>query len=660
MSTRSRRRASFGTLWVVVLAALTAFALIQRGFDDGSRGPLLAGLAFAGVGVGLLLRWRWARPLGALCFAALAATLGASLVAGWVRVEYASVLSLLVSGWAAFFLLSTRRRHDPPPDRGRLLAFGVALAVCVALAALLARLGAPTWLSLLTLWLALGFYEWRYAPRVGRWLAGALAPRPPDIDDAHAATFRAARLALARGDHHRVLALAARLPRTRTAVILDGLARMEIALAGQGPEHVLWSGDWVAAPALGPDIAAAAAALDVAARAAARVALLDALCADVTDDRPGFTRDFEPALGALSGRTFPGQPPASFVTWWQEQRPLLVGPAAATWATLRFIDAWCMEAAAGVARRFADPEVAELAALAAAVATPLDSSPAPALVSARMRALMLAPRVADELGLLLVGSPLSRELGTRDLVARLRLRLRLVDLVRRLWPAYQDALSTTRPFLLHVLTDCGARIAESVARFDAWWVDRRADQERFDDELGAAFLAVEAGDWELAEHAFQAATDAWPERQAGRFGLALGVEQRGAADEAQAVLETLVADEPGEALWRMKLGDLDLHRGDLQGALAHLEHAARLGGFVHGLSLRLGIVLSRLGRMDEARLHLEAELGPDATPEDVRGLAETIARLPVATAAAGAALDPSRLLFEDDDPGDDGPPPTFH
>ncbi len=667
----SRRRtgSSLGPLLIATLCGLTAWALVERGLSGSTPLPVAVGLAFAIAGLGVLMRWRLAPLLAGVCFGVLAGGHLLSLVMGWVAVTATGVLSVVVWVWASFYLFSRRARRDlterrPPPDRSELGSFAIAVLLSTTVAGALITLGLAPWAAMIGFFVVFLVYERRFARVVSRWLEGAVGRRPRDIDAAHARTFRAARFALGRGDFDRAERLAAGLPDSASSQLFRRVVRAERAIAGDGIEHIVFSGDWVVAPVALPRINDELPAFDVHGAVVDRVALLDELCRDRASARPAFARDFDRLLPTLSGRIIGRPDHTSYLRWWEASRASCA-EAPITWATLRFIDAWCIEAAVAVAERGEDALLIELARLAAAVAT----APGTAGVDDEDRSpsLMLAPSVADEVGLLLVGAPLSRELGTGELVKRLRLRLQLVDRVRELWPTYADILSTTKPFLLHVLTDCGARIAQSVEAFDVWWASHAEEQARFDQHLEAGLLAAWTADWELAEHGFAQAVEAWPARQCARFNLAMSHEHMGRYDEEAALLHQLVEEEPGEALWRMKLGDVDLHRGDLLGALAHLEDAARLGGFVHGLSLRMGVVLARLGRFDEARLHLQAELGPDADPGDLSGLTEAINRVP--SQAAGivglpvqpdASADAPAELERDDDGGDDEPPPTFH
>lgn len=408
---------------------------------------------------------------------------------------------------------------------------------------------------------------------------------------------------------------------------------------------------------------------------ATRADLIDDLCADAVSRRPAFEAERGPAIRQLEGADAPVRA-VQLAEWWAARRDRQTGRAAMTWAALRLLDGWCFKAAQEASRNSGDPELVELIDLAAAAASPVAEGEEP---SWRLKTLIHAPHFADELGLLLVGAPVVQELGAQEIASRLRRREALVERTCELWPRYGDALSTTRPFVLHLLTDCGARHSADVPRFERWWAGHRETQRTFTHEMSAGLLSVQAGDWELAEHAFRDAMTAWPERQCARFGLAVSLEARGNFAAAEALVRQLKGEEPDEPLWHMKLGDIRVLQGDFLGALTHLERASELGPFLPGLNMRMGVVLARLGRGGEAMLHLRAEMGQDVDVEQLEQVTAALSSPSVSRRTAsraepdtraldlrwpGAADDRDDALGDDDqhvdDLTDDEEEPLFH
>jgi len=387
-----------------------------------------------------------------------------------------------------------------------------------------------------------------------------------------------------------------------SARTLSGLITLGNALRQDLLTRILWCPGFEAPKGVDEVVCVALETADAVAMVQERAELIDLLLADRRRHRPVFGHAL---AGALQDLTGVADKDVDLERWWAARRPHATGEPAQRWAFARMLDAWCLESARKIATGHPDWQLREAADLAVAATTVKQWDSLAEALKAMGAQWALLPRVADEMGLLLIDSRLPQLMGTGRLVERLRRRLTMVEYVNAMWQECDDALSTTGPFLGAALTGAPEAHAGSSAAFAEWWRDERPRQTAFEEHFQAGMLAAGIAQWDSAEVAFAQACKDQPERQCAQSNHATALIRLRRFEEADTILIRLVADEPEESLWRVQRGDTLLAREMTADALACYERAQALGNNSPSLSLRLGVCLLQLGRKQEARFYLD-------------------------------------------------------
>jgi tetratricopeptide (TPR) repeat protein len=605
---------------------------------------------FAGA-MFVILAWSSAAPISRTIFGLLGALLIASAaglyrMAQWARVTAGAILLLnavlqaiafrkgfdlaralrtsLNLIWGIYLFLPSTRRMFAASASGRfnrtgclvqlifllLIVGSVMLSVTVPLPKAVSM---PIVIVCLAVW---GFYE----DRITVALTSRFGPRPEDLDRPAWSAFRPAYDAWRAKNPSLAEKGLAPLPGTLSVRILRGLIRMDRARIGTGLDRILYDNDYVAESSLRESVLEECRTPDLEDRIAARAALVDDLLEDDGRAYPLFATDLDARLQSITGRIFLSNVESQHRESWAKSRPSCTGERRREWMTVRLWDAQCPEAAAEVARSVKRPGFAELAGVIASLELG-GAGVSEGWLLLNASTLCLLPVPADSACLLHLDSPYMAALSAETVSSRLTARIEYISLLRRLREEYPCESRIEIPWLLALLVGQPVGMVRRTDRFERWWAEHRAAQHQFDGAFVTGLEAARREEWDRAEQAFAEAAGAWSERTCAVYNRALALLQLSRAAEAEAIFRALAAKEPGEAAYRMRIGDACRAAGRGREALEAYREAARLGGLEEEVRLRLGMTLATEGREDEAARELDAAAGPDADPEKLEGLA---------------------------------------
>lgn len=138
--------------------------------------------------------------------------------------------------------------------------------------------------------------------------------------------------------------------------------------------------------------------------------------------------------------------------------------------------------------------------------------------------------------------------------------------------------------------------------------DLQSARERFPEDrelaLGAVRLLVDADRDEAAREAIQTTFESWGDDSFAVHSLALLAMQIGAWDDARIYLERLLAMDERTSMAHYYLGRIAEQDADCTAALRHYIKVGR-GDHRFDAELRAAECMARLGRLDEARVHLD-------------------------------------------------------
>ncbi len=149
----------------------------------------------------------------------------------------------------------------------------------------------------------------------------------------------------------------------------------------------------------------------------------------------------------------------------------------------------------------------------------------------------------------------------------------------------------------------------------------KRDPDLEEARLGLAEALLNERDLAGAAEAFQAVLARRPDHVAAHIGLGRVASGRGDGEEAIRHLDRALALAPGDVQGLAERASVDLDRGDLASAMTRLDRAARLDPNDLTLRYRRSLVLTRLGRHDEARAEREAVMRlreADARLQEIR------------------------------------------
>lgn len=138
--------------------------------------------------------------------------------------------------------------------------------------------------------------------------------------------------------------------------------------------------------------------------------------------------------------------------------------------------------------------------------------------------------------------------------------------------------------------------------------DLQSARERFPEDrelaLGVVRLLVDADRDEAAREAIQTTFESWGDDSFAVHSLALLAMQIGAWDDARIYLERLLAMDERTSMAHYYLGRIAEQDADCTAALRHYIKVGR-GDHRFDAELRAAECMARLGRLDEARVHLD-------------------------------------------------------
>jgi tetratricopeptide (TPR) repeat protein len=144
------------------------------------------------------------------------------------------------------------------------------------------------------------------------------------------------------------------------------------------------------------------------------------------------------------------------------------------------------------------------------------------------------------------------------------------------------------------------------------------DPDFADADVNLGNLHLAGGEADLAELDYRAALKAKPEHPVARYDLALLLSKTGGLDEAERLLEKLVAAGPGasDGEAHALLGRVLLRRGNLPAARAALERALALDATLAAAETDLGVVRLEQGDLEAARATFDRVIArkPDYAP----------------------------------------------
>jgi hypothetical protein len=485
-------------------------------------------------------------------------------------------------------------------------------------------------ISITTYVAALTFFALMPGTRFRHWLAdrGALLRRGPDgLTRAQRQTIRDALRLWRMADPRSAAKVLAALPDSRDVRIVRGLLNASNPRANGIEDRplltrVLTNADWSPASddaaAIGLEIIAA----PIEAMAESRAQLIDAIVDAAQAPHVLTAADIEEALHTTTGQAF--DHPREAAEWWTRTRPLCTGDEALAWAVARLGEAQCLSAGETVAQRSNDPLLLEMATLSHVLDELASGRPEFDWLEGHTWSFALVPEMADMQGLLLLDSPFIAVNGARDVADRLEVRLRLVDYVRQTWRRFEGETTVEPPWILHHLTSPAGRTIRELARFDSWWSGEAPRQIAFDQALAAGLRASAREAWEEAETGFRTAMRVWPERECGRYNLAITLMRLERYDEAEAILLDLARTDPREPLWWMRLGDCRRKQGRGPAALQAYRESATRGGVEFALALRMGLTFAAQGLEGDAEEAFGAVLGVSPEPQMLEEISDAL------------------------------------
>lgn len=527
--------------------------------------------------VALLVAWglvrvrAWARPAGA-------ALLGLTCLTGAARLggglDGLAAGQLLLGGWGLLYLLapSTRAVFAASP-RARPTLLGAGPAVLVTVCALgLGLVPLPGWAQAsVAVALVVG---WTLTQeRLGR-LAGVwLAARPDGLDRDGRRRLRRARLARLRGDLAAAEAALAPLPPGRAVGVLRGLVAADRARRQGGLARLVVDARHEPTSREAAAIAREARAADLEGLVAARAALIDGLVEDAVDARSVFALEATGALERLGGERFTHNAEARWHAWWAARRPR--DGDGLRWLVARLWEADCLEAAAAVGARAADPLLGEATGLAWLVGGGARRPGSDEATDEVVERLATLPALADGLGALHADGDLFAARGAEAARRATGRRRALVGALLDLWSAHPEA-SVQAAWLLHLLTSAPPTALGAPDDLRRWWAERAEGQRRYEEALCEGLEAAGRDAWAEAEAAFARAEPGWPGRSAAAWNRALALVTLGRAAEAEPILRRLCEDDPERpGRWRRLADCLRLlgRDADAAAAAARVEQA---------------------------------------------------------------------------------------